>query len=45
MPAKSEAQRRFMEICIHGRGKAKGKCPSVKDAKKVLGQGEKKGKK
>ena len=27
MPAKSKAQRRFMAICEHNPGIAKGKCP------------------
>lgn len=36
MPAKTEKQRRFMAMCStkKGRGKAKGKCPPVKVAKK-----------
>lgn len=40
MPAKSEAQRRLMEMCAHG-----GKCPpgmTPEEARKFLGHGSKK---
>lgn len=33
MPAVSERQRRFMAICSHQPGKARGKCPSKKVAR------------
>ena len=32
MPAKSEKQRKFMGMCAHGKGQARGKCPSKKVA-------------
>jgi hypothetical protein len=32
MPAKSEKQRRFMAMCSHSPGKARGKCPPKKVA-------------
>jgi hypothetical protein len=32
-PAVSERQRKFMAICSHEPGKAKGKCPSKKVAR------------
>lgn len=32
----TESQRHFFAICTHNRGKAKKKCPSKKDAKKLL---------
>lgn len=36
MPAKTERQRRFMALCStrKGRKKARGKCPSIRVAKK-----------
>lgn len=33
MPAVSERQRKFMAICAHTPGKARGKCPSKKVAR------------
>lgn len=33
MPAKTERQRRFMAMCAHNPGKAKGKCPSKEVAR------------
>lgn len=33
MPATSKRQQRFMAICAHNPGKARGKCPSKKVAK------------
>lgn len=33
MPAVSERQRKFMAICAHEPGKARGKCPSRKVAR------------
>jgi hypothetical protein len=38
MPAKSERQRRFMQMCAHSPQKARGKCPSKADALRVLGE-------
>lgn len=42
MPAKSDKQRRFMEMCINNPKNAIKQCPSKVDAKKVLGKGESK---
>lgn len=33
MPAKSDAQQRFMAMCLHSPGKVKGDCPPKKVAK------------
>ena len=33
MPAKSNAQQRFMAMCLHNPGKVKGSCPPKKVAK------------
>lgn len=33
MPAKTKKQQKFMGMCAHTPGKAKGKCPSPKVAK------------
>lgn len=33
MPAKTVKQQRFMAMCAHDPGKAKGKCPSKKVAR------------
>lgn len=33
MPAKSSKQQKFMAICAHSPGKAKGKCPPAKVAR------------
>ena len=37
MPAKTKKQERFMQMCAHSPQKARGKCPSRSDARKVLG--------
>lgn len=36
MPAKSEKQARFMRMCAHKPGKARGKCPTKKVARKFM---------
>jgi len=36
MPAKTEKQARFMRMCAHNPGAAKGKCPSKKVAREFM---------
>ncbi len=43
MPAKSEKQRRFMAMCAHSPGKARGKCPPRKVAREFSHAPKKKG--
>ena len=36
MPAKTERQARFMRMCAHSPGKARGKCPPKKVAREFM---------